>query len=80
MALFWSVGLFGHEEHDWDPQIPGDLKKIKDFFEKKLKAGFRAFVFTPDGKSRQIHKFDEDAERVVLTAKKVKMFPPIRGG
>lgn len=80
MAIFQAVSLFGHEEHNWDPQVSGDLKKIKKFFEKKLKAGFRAFVFTKDGKTRQIHKFDKDAERVVLTAEKVKMFPPITGG
>lgn len=80
MVIFWSVNLVGHESHEWDPQIPGDFEKIKKFFEEKLKKGFRAFVFTPDGKTKQIHKFDEDAERVVLTAKKVKMFPPIRGG
>lgn len=80
MVVFWSVNLFGHESHDWDPSIPGDLKKIKKFFLEKLKKGFRAFVFTPDGKSRQILKFDEDAERIVMTAEKVKMFPPMRGG
>jgi len=80
MALFQAVNLLGHESHEWDPQVPGDLKKIKKFFEEKLKAGFRAFAFTPDGETRQIHEFDEDAERVVLTAEKVKMLPPIRGG
>jgi len=80
MISFQAVNLFGHEEHNWDPAISGDLKKIKKFFEEKLKKGFRAFIFTPDGKTKQIRNFDEDAERIVLTAEKVKMFPPMRGG
>ena len=48
MALFQAISIYGHEPHDWDPNVPGDLKKIKKFFEEKLAKKFRAFLLTKD--------------------------------
>ena len=80
ISTFMAISYLGHEEHEWDPANPRDMKKIKKFFADKLKAGFRAFALGEDGSSKQIKTFDEDAERIVMTAKKTVMFQPARGG
>ncbi len=80
MIRFLSVSFLGHEEHEWDPNNPSDVEKIKKFFKEKLKAGFRAFVFTKDGKVKRITEFDENAERIVLTSEKVTFWQPSKGG
>jgi len=80
LSTFMAVSYLGHEEHEWDPDKPGDMQKIRDFFMEKLKAGFRAFVLTRDGKAEQIEEFDEDAERIIMTAEKTVMLQPAKGG
>ncbi len=72
--------LDGHDTKEYDPNIPDQLKKIKKLFKDKLKAGFRAFALTKDGQSHPIKIFDEAAERIVMTASKIAMFQPNRGG
>jgi hypothetical protein len=74
--------LCGHEPpHEWDPNKPGDLEKIRKFFKEKLKAGFHAFVFPEKGgPGKLIREFDEEAERIILIADNVKVVqPPTRG-
>ena len=80
MQILVVSALDGHKTHDWDPNIPAELKKIKKIFADKLKTGFRAFALTPDGKSHPIKKFDEAAERIIMTAEKTVLFQPNRGG
>jgi len=70
----------GHDVKEWDPNEPGAMERIREFFEEKLKAGFLAFAILKDGKGKLITKFDEAAERIVLLADHVKMVQPARGG
>jgi len=72
--------LLGHEWEEWDPQVPGDLEKIKKYFKEKIKAGFRAFALLKDGTSKPITQFDEEAERIMLTASKVILQPAATRG
>ena len=75
------VSFTGHEEKEYDPENPNDVKAIRKFVEEKLAAGFRAIVF-PQGGGRPTHlqKFDEAAERIVLVAKELKLVAPVTGG
>ena len=72
--------LSGHEPVEWDPNEPGAMEKVREFFKEKLKAGFHAFALFKDGTGKLIQKFDEEAERIVLLADKIKMVQPPRGG
>jgi len=74
------IGFMGHERKEWDPSIPDELKQMREWFEKKLKDGFRAFAFRGDGPGKLITKFDEDAEKIILTADRIKVVMPGRGG
>ena len=73
------VSFMGHEPMEWDPNVPGELERMREWFKKKLKAGFRAFAFK-DGSAKLITKFDEEAERLILTASNIKMVPMAVGG
>jgi len=70
----------GHEDKEWDPGKPGALEEMKEFFKEKLSKGFRAFALDKEGNSHPITEFDEAAERVVMTAEKVTVLGPTRGG
>lgn len=74
--MSWS----GHEAKEWDPNKPGALEEIRAFFEEKLSKGFRAYALKKGETSRLITKFDEEAERIVLTADKVKVVLPVTKG
>lgn len=71
----------GHGKKEWDPNIPGQLEEMRQWFKNKLKAGFRAFALNEgDEAGKLITDFDEEAERIILVADKIKMVPPARGG
>ena len=72
--------LHGHEPMEWDPNIPGELEKMREWFKEKLAVGFRAFAFKGKGAGKLITKFDEDAERIVLTSDRIKVVPTAYGG
>lgn len=72
--------LHGHEPMEWDPNVPGELKKMKEWFIEKLSVGFRAFAFKGKGPGKLITKFDEEAERIVLTSDRIKVVPTAYGG
>jgi hypothetical protein len=74
------VGLMGHEPMEWDPNIPGELERMRDWFKKKLKDGFRAFAFSGDGPGELITKFDEEAEMIIMTSDRIKVVMPGMGG
>lgn len=73
--------LSGHEPVKWDPSIPGELEKMKEWFKEKLDAGFRAFAFKKGEKiGKLITKFDEEAEHIILSSEDIRMTQPLRGG
>lgn len=72
--------LHGHEPMEWDPNVPGELEKMKKWFIEKLGVGFRAFAFKGKGPGKLITKFDEEAERIVLTSDRIKVVPAGYGG
>lgn len=73
--------LRGHEPKEWNPDEPGDLEKMKAWFKEKLDLGFQAFAFHKGEKlGRLITKFDENAEKIILSASRIKVVqPPVRG-
>lgn len=74
------IGFMGHEPMEWDPNIPDELKRMREWFKKKLENGFRAFAFKGDGPGKLITTFDEDAEKIILTSDRIKVVMPARGG
>ena len=73
--------LSGDEPIKWDPDIPGELDRMRKWFKDKLEKGFRAFAFKKGEKlGRLITTFDEEAERIILTSDEIKMTQPMRGG
>lgn len=74
------VSLYGHDKKEWDPNVPGELKKMREWFKQKLSVGFRAFAFKGKGPGKLITEFDEDAERIILTSDRIKVVPIGRGG
>jgi len=80
MIVIQLCSFNGHEPVEWDPDKPGELERMRNWFNEKLSAGFRAFAIK-DGKIGQlITKFDEAAEQIVMVADKIKMVPPGTGG
>ncbi len=71
VIFMWPDPTAGHKVRKWDPRKPGELEKIRKFFEEKLAAGFRPFVQLKDGTMKKIEKFDKEAERIVMAAEKV---------
>ena len=80
LEIQFVTPLGGHEPIEWDPNEPGAMEKIRKIFEEKLAAGFMAFALFKDGAGKLIKEFDEEAERIVLIADKIKMVQPARGG
>jgi len=74
------IGFMGHEPMEWDPSVPGELKRMREWFKKKLEDGFRAFAFKGKGPGKYITKFDEEAEKIILTADRIKVVMPGIGG
>jgi len=73
--------LSGDEPVKWDPNIPGELERMRQWFKEKLDAGFRAFAFKSGEKlGRLITTFDEEAERIILSSEQIRMTQPMRGG
>jgi len=73
--------LSGDEPIEWDPKVPGELERMREWFKGKLAAGFRAFAFKKGEKlGRLITKFDEEAERIILTSEQIRMTQPLCGG
>ena len=70
----------GHKEKNWDPAKPGDLEEMIEFFKEKFSKGYRAYALDKDGTRRAIAEFDENAERIVMTAQQVTVLGPTRGG
>jgi len=70
----------GHDKKEWDPNVPKELAKIKQLFKDKIKAGFRAFISLADGTMKPITAFDEEAERIIMTAEKTIFMQPVSGG
>jgi len=80
MIYVQYVSLVGHTPKEWDPEKPGELEKMREWFKKKMSAGFRAFAFKGEGPGKLITEFDEEAERIILSADRIKMVPIGRGG
>ena len=74
------VSLRGHEPMEWDPTVPGELEKMREWFKQKLAVGFRAFAFKGKGPGKLINEFDEAAERIVLSSDRIKVVPKGYGG
>lgn len=76
--------LMGHSPKTWDPEKPGDLERMREWFTEKLNAGYRAFAFFPGEKvGHLIQEFSEEAEKIILSAGqigRVKMVPKGYGG
>ena len=73
--------LEGHKPKKWDPDVPGDLERMKKWFDEKLAAGFHAFAFKEGQKlGTLITKFDEAAEKIIMSASRIKVVQPPRGG
>lgn len=68
MALLQIMSYVGHEPHEWDPNKPGDLDRIKKLFTDKLKLGMKAYRALRDGTLEMISQFDPKAERIILRA------------
>ena len=73
--------LMGHEPVEWDPDKPGDIERMREWFKEKLSQGFQAFAFNKGEKlGKLITKFDETAESIILSADRLKVVPkPTRG-
>jgi len=73
--------FLGHEPIEWDPDKPGELERMIAWFKEKIDAGFHAFAFKKGEKvGKLINKFDETAEKIILTSSRIKVVqPPIRG-
>lgn len=80
MIRAMCISLMGHEAMEWDPNVPGELERMKEWFKKKLEAGFRAFAFKDEGPGKLITRFDEKAEKIILTSDRIKVVQPPRGG
>lgn len=80
MIYVQYVSLVGHTPKEWDPEKPGELEKMRKWFKQKMSIGFRAFAFKGKGPGKLITEFDEEAERIILTADRIKMVPTGRGG
>ena len=75
------VSLEGHHpQTEWDPNDPKQMKEVRKIFADKLKAGFRCFAQTKDGKTVPITELDVNAERIMITAAKTVLFQPNVGG
>lgn len=70
----------GHEEKEYDPSDPEDLAEIRELFKEKLSKGWLAYAINEGKDPKAITKFDEDAERIILTADKVRIRHPSHGG
>jgi len=54
---------------------------MKKWFNEKLAAGFHAFAFKEGEKlGTLITKFDEAAEKIIMSASRIKVVQPPRGG
>jgi hypothetical protein len=66
---------------DWDPDKPGDKESIIAFFKEKLSQGFRAYAFKKgEDIGKLVTKFDETAERILLSADRVRVTVPTYRG
>jgi hypothetical protein len=58
----------------WDSKNEDEVENAKEQFDRLKKKGFLAFSVNKDGsKNKQIHEFDPDAEKIILS-------PPLVGG
>ena len=80
LEIQFVTPLAGHDPIQWDPNEPGAMEKIRKIFDEKLAAGFMAFALFKDGTGQLIQKFNEEVERIVLIADKIKMVQPSGGG
>lgn len=73
--------LLGHKPKKWDPEVPGDTERMIKWFKEKIAAGFNAFAFK-EGETvgKLITKFDEAAEKIILSSSNIKVVQPPRGG
>ncbi len=58
----------------WDAEKPEEVASVKQAFDEKLKAGYKAYRVKKDGsKGAMIQHFDKDAEKIILA-------PQLSGG
>jgi hypothetical protein len=56
----------GDTRVEWDPARPVEVTAARETFDRLRREGYMAYTVEDDERGAQIHKFDPDAERIIM--------------